>query len=52
MKRIVLAVITALFAASAVASMYCGLPPLAPPGCKYLCVCDNYGQNCRWMLIC
>lgn len=51
-KRIVLAIITAMFAISSYASIQCGIPPPAPPGCKYVCMCDNYGTNCRFVLIC
>jgi len=34
-------------------SMKCGLPPLAPLGCRVgPCVCDQTGQNCQWQFIC
>lgn len=52
MKRLLLAIITGMFAASSFASMQCGIPPPATPGCKYLCMCDRDGQNCRFVLVC
>lgn len=40
-------------APSAVANLACGLPPLAPIGCKVgLCVCDQNGKNCQWTFVC
>jgi hypothetical protein len=52
MKRIVLTIIAGLFAASTFAGVQCGPTPPAPPGCKYLCMCDNNGYNCRFVLVC
>jgi len=32
---------------------YCfGFRPLPPPRCYVACVCDHYGQNCRYEVIC
>jgi len=31
----------------------CGIKPIAPVGCSgAICVCDTYGNNCRWDFIC
>lgn len=29
----------------------CGVPPLAPPGMYYMCICDKMGNNCQLILI-
>lgn len=34
-------------------SINCGFAPFPPFGCRVgACVCDSYGQNCRWTFIC
>jgi hypothetical protein len=52
MKRIALALITGLFAASTFANYQCPIPPWAPYGCHHVCVCDSSGNNCRLILVC
>lgn len=35
------------------ANVQCGIPPIPPVGCKQaVCICDDYGMNCRWEFIC
>jgi hypothetical protein len=34
-------------------SLKCGIPPIPPIGCQVGdCVCDQYGNNCRWTFVC
>ena len=34
-------------------SLSCGLAPLPPLGCRNpTCICDQSGQNCRWVFQC
>jgi hypothetical protein len=29
----------------------CGIAPIPPIGMYYLCICDNMGNNCHWVLV-
>jgi len=51
MKRITLAILAIAFSSVTFASG-CGYPPYPPTGCHYVCMCDNLGNNCRFVLIC
>lgn len=32
--------------------MGCGIAPIAPMGCRYVCSCDGQGRNCTWTTVC
>lgn len=41
-----------LFSSEAEAGACYGLRPLPPPRCGVVCMCDRFGQNCRWEIVC
>ena len=52
MKKIIVIVALSLIAAKVFAQP---LEPLAPMGtskCEVIQVCDEYGNNCRWITVC
>ena len=49
---IALVVILVTLCAPAEASYRCGMAPLAPAGCHYVCVCESAYGRCSWTLVC
>lgn len=44
---------TAGFVRDSLANLSCGIPPLLPIGCSQaVCVCDENGNNCRYVFVC
>ena len=54
MKTLVLVLVSivGLYAAPVSASFKCGFAPFPPTGCRYICMCDSFGNNCRWVVLC
>lgn len=51
MKKIIFLI--ALFASSnAYANISCGIKPITAPWCDNVCICNDYGTNCRWVNVC
>lgn len=52
-KLIKLLVLGLLITASSLSYAYmCGVKPVPPVGCDYVCICDNLGMNCSWIAVC